>query len=301
MRIVVLVAALLVVTLVAALGWQHLRYLKTRRQIVQDRQPLFHSAGCFHVVTFVAVPEGSDVIEEVRKLRGDLESDGQAELVWAGRVALTALESEQIAPAPWSAVLLVQYPSRQAYDAAVASPGYRIALDRFTRTYSHGLERPRGLNLGIPFLLLALRAGQIVSRAPSHYPFVPASAEEQDARTAERGARLEQLRRLKPLSEDALVVVNLLKQGTPEQRAADAGYGRRMAGLFAEGAHGPMHIGRAVTLEGDAEFDRVAIVYYPGVEYFIDMARSSFFNGIVGGKQPGDTLAVPTVPITDRL
>ena len=50
-----------------------------------------------------------------------------------------------------------------------------------------------------------------------------------------------------------------------------------------------------------AEFDQVAIVYYPGVDYFQKLMRSRYFNGIVEGKQPGDTLAMPTVPILGRL
>jgi hypothetical protein len=56
-----------------------------------------------------------------------------------------------------------------------------------------------------------------------------------------------------------------------------------------------------VTIEGDAEFDDVNIVYYPGIDYLISLMQSKFYNGIVAGKQLGDTLAIPTVPILDRL
>ena len=66
-------------------------------------------------------------------------------------------------------------------------------------------------------------------------------------------------------------------------------------------AHGPMHMGSAVTLEGDASFKTVAIVYYPGVSYFAKLVSSRFFLGIIGDKQLGDTQAVPTVPILSRL
>ena len=65
--------------------------------------------------------------------------------------------------------------------------------------------------------------------------------------------------------------------------------------------NGPTHIGDAVTLEGDADFDQVVIVYYPGVEYFAEMLQSEFFTGIVGGKQLGDTLSSPTVPLLPHL
>ena len=43
------------------------------------------------------------------------------------------------------------------------------------------------------------------------------------------------------------------------------------------------------------------LVYYPGIDYFLHLTTSKFFTGIVGGKQLGDTLAMPTVPIPDRL
>mgnify|MGYP004147632783 FL=1 len=56
-----------------------------------------------------------------------------------------------------------------------------------------------------------------------------------------------------------------------------------------------------MTLEGDAAFDDVNIVYYPGIDYLISLMRSKFYNGIGGGKQLGDTQAIPTVPILDRL
>jgi hypothetical protein len=74
-----------------------------------------------------------------------------------------------------------------------------------------------------------------------------------------------------------------------------------MMGLMAEMGIGPTHVGAAVTLEGEADFDNVAIVYYPGVEFFAELLQSEFFTGIVGGKQLGDTLSSPTVPLLPHL
>jgi hypothetical protein len=62
-----------------------------------------------------------------------------------------------------------------------------------------------------------------------------------------------------------------------------------------------MHLGNAVTLEGDAVFDDIAIVYYPGVEYFAEMIQSEFFTDIVGAKQLGDMLSSPSVPLLPHL
>ena len=101
--------------------------------------------------------------------------------------------------------------------------------------------------------------------------------------------------------KDAVVVLNFIKNGSAEQREANSGYGSEMLGLMAEMGNGPTHVGAAVTLEGEADFDNVIIVYYPGVEYFAEMIQSEFFTGIVGGKQLGDTLSSPTVPLLPHL
>ena len=42
-------------------------------------------------------------------------------------------------------------------------------------------------------------------------------------------------------------------------------------------------------------------MYYPGLDYFLSLMQSRFYTGIAGGKQLGDTLAIPTVPILDRI
>ena len=211
------------------------------------------------------------------------------------------IASDQLGEADWDAVVLVQYPSREIFEALSKTQAYRMALERFSKTYSYGLDRPVLLNLAIPLALGALRIRDLVTRRPARLPFESAASDQLDSVREISDERLSQLDGLRQYSEDAVVVVNLLRGGTRDQRAADRGYGLQMAGLFAEGGHGPTHMGRAVKLEGDAEFDRIALVYYPGVEYMKSMLQSTFFNGIVGGKQPGDTLALPTVPILSRL
>jgi len=143
-----------------------------------------------------------------------------------------------------------------------------------------------------------MRAVQLVRRQPSHFPFEP--AEELDA-LPEARQLAERLRAERELGADAVVIVNLIREGTPEQAAANRRYGGSMLGAMAEGGYGPLHVGRAVRVERDYDFDSVAIVYYPGVDFFAEMATSRFFQGIVGNKQLADTQAVVTVPILDRL
>ena len=103
------------------------------------------------------------------------------------------------------------------------------------------------------------------------------------------------------MNDEAILVFNLQRAGTPEQQAADASYGGQMMARMARGVHGPMHVGSAVTLEGDPDFDNVALVYYPGANYFADLLTSTFFVGIVGDKQLGKNLSMPTVPILRQI
>jgi len=291
LQLLVTLGSMSLLAAVVAIAWQHRRYLRARRDLVRDLQPLFHSSDAFHVLTFLQVEDGADVIEEVAKLRGQLET--AARVVYAGKVALNGLQSSQLGDVPWSAVVLVQYPTRAAYDAVAADEGYRQALSGFARTYSHGLVRSAARNLLIPIALLGERVRQIATRAPSHFPFSPRPRDE----LPEEIERFAALLRERELGERAVLVVNLLKGGTPDQRAADRAYGRLMFGSMAEGGHGPMHMGRAVQLEDGGDFDRIALVYYPGVDYFAAMVRSEFYQGIVGDKQLGDTQASITVPL----
>jgi hypothetical protein len=297
----VFVAVLALAGLVFAMGHQHARYLRARRGPVQDRQDPLYGPSAFHVLTFLRLAAGRDAFGALRRLRDEIETGGSGKLVYAGRVARVGLASSQLPPTEWDAVVLVQYPSRRAYASAAGRSVLRDSSSPFAETFSQGFDRPVLLNLAIPQLLLALRAFRIATGKPSHHPFVPAEPGRRDPRTLESKDGRASLDGLRELGERAVVIVNLLKHGTAEQRKADRRYGLAMAGLFAEDGHGPMHIGRAVAVEGDAAFDRVALVYYPGIDYLRELMGSTFFNGIVAGKQPGDTLAAPTVPVLARL
>jgi hypothetical protein len=300
MSVLVSLLVMLILAAGAAGVWQHLRYVHARRDIVHDVQPLLYPSEAFHVVTFLQLAAGGELFEEVRKLRDHLEA-GPAKMVYAGKVAVRPMASAQLVEAfgedvPWDAVTVVQYPSREAYDGVAASVGYEQALAGFAQAYSHGMKRGAVPNLLVPMMLLAKRFQQVVTRQPSHFPFARTDEIDPGAGRLAAGLLEEQ-----ELGENAIAVVNFIKQGTPEQVAADRGYGNRMLGMMAEGAFGPTHMGRAVGVERGVEYDTVVIVYYPGVQFFADMAHSEFFQGIVGGKQLGDTQATPTVPILGRL
>ena len=289
-----------VVAIVAAMVWQHQRYVDARRNALHDAQDVFHSSDVLHAATFLRVPPARDFFEAMRTLRAATDAFPGAQTVYAGKTALNALSSSQLTEAfgeevAWDAVTLVQFDDRSTYDAYRDDPGVRAALAGFAATYVHGMKRGALGNLLLPQALLASRIAQAVTFQPSVLPFTPVNAGPAAATPRER------LLEERELGRDAILVANLQKAGTSEEVAANADYGAAMMGVMARGGHGPMHMGTAVTLEGNASFDAVVFVYYPGVQYFHDLIGSTFFQGIVGDKQLGDTQATVTVPILHLL
>lgn len=295
-RILLTIVLLLAVVVGSAMVWQHWRYLQVRRGPIQDRQPILHSSDAFHAITFVRTKPGEDVLEAMRGLK-DATEGSEALWVYAGK-SITQRHSSQIGDEDWSGVAVLQYPSREAYDRHAESPELRDALDRFDETYTQGFRRWPLVSAVIPQGFLAMRTGQILTGQPSAFPF---EREERSERNRDVDTFVERLLAERELGAEAVLVVNLIKEGTAEQQAADRGYGAAMFGAMAEGGYGPMHIGDAVQVERDYDFDRIVLVYYPGAQFFADMVRSKFFQGIIGGKQLGDTQATITAPILDRL
>ncbi len=298
MRILGLTLAALLIVVLTAMVWQHLRYVNKRRAVLQDHQPLLYPAETFHAVTFLEIEPSQDVLTAVRTFRDKTESLGEGLWIYAGKNVVQGNESTQIGPSEWSAVVLAQYPSRKAYDEAAASEGYRGALSAFSRTYTQGFKRPAALNLFIHQIFLAKRVRQLITFAPALFPL---QRDKALAATPGVGQGVQRLLGEKELGAEGIVIVNLQKHGTAEQRASDSAYGERMMAGMAEGGYGIMHMGRAVRVEADHDFDTVILVYYPGVEFFADLLRSTFFQGIIGGKSLGDTQTNITVPILDHL
>lgn len=294
------IIAILLVLIVSAMLWQHVRYLRARRSIVQDQQAIFHSPSSFHVVTFLKTGEGVGVIPEVGRLRREIEASGSAHMVYAGQAAFT-VESSQLGPQAWDAVVLVQYPSRESYEAEAKSVRPREALAAFSETYSYGVQRNPVVNLLVPQMLLGLRLVDIVRGNWNVEELTPMPASENPEQMRLFKSRIADLLQLQPVNDEAVVIFNLMQPGNEDQRSANSSYGRKMMTRMAALAHGPVHIGKAVPLEGEARFEQVAVVYYPGVRYFAELVGSRFFQGIIGDKQLGDTLVVPTVPILSQL
>jgi len=293
------VALILFLALVGAGLWQHNRYLRIRRDILGDRQPLLYPGHTFHALTLVKTGANESVIEAMRGLRNLIETPGGGLVVYAGQVGAVAMASEQVSN-DWSGLLLAQYSSRKSYDEFIARDDYREGIAGFEDFYTHGVDRPVALNLAIVQGLGLLRIADFLRRAPSSFPFVPAG-DDADPRVKAKLKEIEALDPLRTISEDAVVIFNLIKPGNREQRSADRSYTRKMLRGMAEGGYGPMHMGKAMTIEGKADFDQFAAVYYPGIDFVQRMIGSTFMNRIAGDKQLGDSLALMTVPILDRL
>lgn len=287
-----------VVVVAALMINQHGQYEDARRNAVQDYQVAFHS-DVFHVLTFVRAGEDQDFMPPLQSLV-DTAAGTEASLIYAGQVIHTGLRSQQISATfgdsvEWQAILLQQFDSRDAYQAYTQRPDIRAALAQFEVSYAHGFKRSASLNMLLHQMFLAMRTWRAVTFAPDILPF------ERSAQAQPPGASNALLQHAGDLGRDAILIVNLARNGTEEQQAANASYGAQMLGLMADLRYGPMHIGSTVTLEHDHVFDQAILVYYPGSQYFHDLVGSTWFQGIVGDKQLADTQACITVPITNQL
>ena len=306
MKVVLGLISVLVVIVLVAILVQEWRYLSIRRNLAGDRQALFHSGEVFHVVSLLKLARDQELLRGVRDFVDGVQKAG-AEVVYAGKTVINGRTSSQLPPDDWEAFVITQYPSRAAWDSASASTDRRDLKSRFANVYSLGMKRSAGVNLVLPAVLLGKRVSQIVRREPTRYPFKqvpgleeamakapPEARERMDTFATVLGENLE-------YGREGMVIFNFAKDGTSDERKANAGYGGEMFALFAEAGAGPMHIGESVTLEGEADFDQVIIVYYPGVEFFGEMITSEFYQGIFPGKQLGDDLSSLTVPILPHL
>ena len=280
--------------------WNH---AQLRRDVLFDRQALFHSSDVFHVVTAISLAPGQKLLDGVGRYVRAVEAQG-AEVIYAGKLAFSApRKSKQMPDFEWEAFVIAQYPTREAWDAASATNAYAQLKGEFARVWSLGMERQAGKNFGVSAVMLGLRVRHFLSGAPPTYPFETVEVPEERRAEFERGRQfLEKMAtENEAFSKDALVIINFQKKGDAKQRRADAKYGTRMMSMLAEVGYGPVHMGRPVSLEDDVDFDTVVIVAYPGIRYFIEIVQSRFYTGIFGGKQLNDDLSSPTVPILQHL
>ncbi len=283
--------------------WQHLRYLRVRRERAEDRQPLLYAGATFHTVTLLKVEAAAGregELATLRALRDAIEAPGGGRVVYAGLVGLTMVPSTQLAN-DWSAVVLAQYPSRDAFDRWRKAAEVGQVLDGCERSYVHGFRRSALLNLLIPIGLGLMRLRDIVLRREPILPFQQVADEDALPPLQMKRKEILKLDDYRDIRDDAIVIVNLLQPGNAQQRAADRAYSLEMVRGMAEGGYGPMHMGRAIRVEGEHRFAQFAAVYYPGIDHMHAMLGSAFMNRIAPGKQLADTLAIATIPVLSKL
>lgn len=284
-----------VLVVASVMLWQHGRYRDFRQAHAQDRQSTFYSGDALHVVWLLQLAPGQSLEPSLRRFVGAVE-EASGTPIYAGRAAGSTIVSNEFDTSAWDGVLVAQFPSREAYDAA----SLEAVRAPFLRSHAQGFTRPVMINLALPQVLLGVRLVDLVTLQPSIFPLVPDPDVRVDDPRSKRFVEL--FEALHADSEEGLVFVNLIQAQTSEQQADNVGvHPRKMMRAMAEGVYGPLHMGEAVKLEGDAEFDRVAINYYPGVEFFRSLMGSTFIQETIGRYEPSGWEAMPTVPILDRL
>ncbi len=297
-RILFGVIGLTAAVLTIAILRQHQRYMAIRRQIVHDQQTALYSPAAFHAVSYFRLANGDEPVSALRPFVAHVRGLPETRLIYAGQAISTAV-SVQLNESDWDAVLVIQHPSRAAFEAATSSQIYADLLKPFARTYTHGMERSMAMNLALPQLLLGRVIMDTLTLQGRPGPLTPV-----DIRQLEHYDRIEtllkRLQHARSLNNEALVMVNLSRTGSPDQQASDAAYNQAMFRRMAHLGYGPIHIGQAVMLD-DTRFDNVMLVYYPGAGYFSDLIRSEFFTSIFGDKQLADYQSVATIPLLPLL
>ena len=278
---------------------QHLRYLSIRRNSAQDMQAPFHRRDVFHVITFFDIRDGEKILQATESYLRKIRGIGQSRLIYAGHAAFV-LPAAQLGEQLWDGVFMHEYKSRAEYER-VADQLKRRAAECFHDYHFHGMRRNRVFSLLIPVLLLRIRITALLRGKRRLPPLEHMPAFKKSSDYGLWRQRVARLRAHGKINSDGLVVFSLIKRGNAEQRKAHEVYSRQMMSRMSTMDHGPLHIGHAVGIQGNARFDDAYIVHYPSANYFADLLSSEFYQGIVQGKQVADTVVVPTIPITDQL
>lgn len=298
-----MLAVLILAFVLIGAAWQLQRYHRVRRDRLEDQQPLFYPQETFHAVTYLKVADSlgrEGEFEALRQLRRAIETPGGGRVVYAGLVAANMAASTRL-PNDWSALVIAQYPSQGAFERQREDTEMQKALGSCERSYVHGFRRPALSNLGIPLALGGMRLRDILLRRKPILPFEPLALEDALPPIQDKRKEILVFEDYREIRDDAVLIVNLILPGTADQRAADRAYNGAMMRGMAEGGYGPMHMGRAVTVEGDLNYKQFVAVYYPGIDHMHAMIGSTFINRVGPGKQLGDTLAVATIPVLAKL
>ena len=157
MKFTAKITAILLAGALVAIAAQEYRYFEIRRDVVADRQAIFHSSSVFHVATLLTLSAGQELLPAVGMFAEASEGAG-GHVVYAGKTFMSG-SSPQVADEPWDAFILVQFDSQDAYAMASADSAYQNARGQFASSYAHGMQRSAAANLLVPVVLLAKRVG----------------------------------------------------------------------------------------------------------------------------------------------
>lgn len=300
MRVGRMVASAGGIALAGAAARQHQHDLERRRTRAQDRQALWYDHEAFHVITFLRCDRKADTVAAVRSLYRATRHYRDVQWIYAGKAVLTGAVSTQIGPVDWDAVVVQQYASAKDHQMVSRSLVYQQALEPFAATYSCGFRRSRTTNAIVPQVLGLGRAVRRLRSEETVIPFPPRHDPDAPADLGRSGS-LDDLLAERDLGTEGAVVFSLIKRRGPEHRDADRRFRRQMLALMAEGQVGPMHLGRAVALEGEHDFDTVAAVFYPNLQFLADLAGSELSRHLSAHEAAEDLHTVVTAPILYRL
>jgi len=297
------------------------RHAKMRALAMDDEDGLFKSliSQRFHVVTLVnlgnkTAPDSDEAREAMSRLRdGVSQSGGKA--VYSGAVAAIVLPSAQLSDR-WHGVLLASWASREAHKEMLSDPAspYVKALQRYSRIFQQGMARSHLTSFFLPLLTWILKAKDTLLMRPSPLPFTKSSAIGPEAAAVRDRVKQGLIGfRANTKHQTALVMLNFLRTHPDAEKAAlNTQYSMDMLSLFGHaGIAGPISLGSSVALPESRKilganaggskavthgWDEVAIVFYPGSPFFLDMVSSDFMQKVGKHKQLGDTLACLTVP-----
>ncbi len=291
--------AVVTTVILAAMLIQHLRYLRIRRRFAEDSQRILHPAEAFHVIVFFKVRSGQKVVESARNFTHQVLDGGPARLIYAGEAGFT-LHSAQLGVHSWDGVVMFEFPTRLDY-AEGYTARYAAARDVFADSYFHGLRRDRTVNAFIPQYFLRLRFYDILRGKWRVDPLVKAPELVSMPEFDDIRSKVSRLHALHEINRQGLVVYSLVKRNRSAAPAVAGDPDARLRARMAAHSHGPLHIGRAVSMEFNAGFDSIYIVHYPSARYYGDLLSSQFYHTLVDNHRLSDAMIVPTVPITYRL
>lgn len=224
-----------------------------------------------------------------------------ARRVYLGKVVTVAYASAQLPGLAPELALSAEFPSLEAFAAFRASLGR--AAPAFRVLASHGYTQNDWVErVGLALLNLGGWVASFV--LPGGFD-LGARAEERMAPPPEARAKRDKLvaalASAQVRDDEPILMWNWIRDGSPEQAAADRAYSVQMISLLGRHGGGAIHVGFAVGRSAssalDGTYDSLAAMMYPGAAFFRTMLFSRWMQINIEGKQPGDTLAVMTVPL----